>query len=365
MKKIILLLLFTGLFTFAKAQYVGLSNAEFDQLKQIIKTDASAKNLYASFQVSADAAMKDQPNPIVKILSEGHLEGDPDKIASLKAVRDADKIYALALVYRVDGDKNYLTKAQEYLLAWAKTNKSTGDPIDETKLEALFAGYDMVRDQVEPDARKKIDSWLDSIADGELNSDHARPGKGTAINNWNSHRIKIITLIAYTIHTKKYDKDIPKELMAQLGVDLYPDGTSYDYIERDAFHYHIYTLEPLLRAITAIYRATGKNYFNEESYTKSSIKRSVDFMVPYVTAQLTHAEFANSKAKFDRARAQNGEKGYQVKNFIPTTAIYVLSQAAYFDSIYLPIVRQLSGGNTEDNWQLLLNKITQPTGPAK
>ncbi|WP_448702639.1 alginate lyase family protein [Mucilaginibacter sp. AW1-3] len=363
MKKIVLLIAFTGLFAFAKAQYVGLSNTEVDLLKQTIKTDAAAKKIYGSFQDAADAAMGEAPNPIVKILSEGHLEGDPDKVASLKAVRDADKIYALALVYRVGGDKKYLGKAQEYLLAWAKTNQSTGDPIDETKLEALFTGYDMLRDQVEPDARKSIDKWLDSIADGELNSDHAKPGKGTAINNWNSHRIKIITLIAYTIHTKKYDKDIPKELMAQLGVDLFPDGTSHDYIERDAFHYHIYTLEPLLSAITTIYRATGKNYFNEESYTKSSIKRSVDFMIPYVTGQLTHAEFANSKSKFDRARAQNGEKGYQVKNFNPKTAVYVLSQACYFDKSYLPVVKQLSDGNTNDNWQLLLNKIKQPTGP--
>ncbi|OCX52505.1 hypothetical protein BEL04_13680 [Mucilaginibacter sp. PPCGB 2223] len=363
MRKIALLIAFAGLFGLAKAQYVGLSNTEFDLLKQTIKSDASAQKLYASFQSEADAALGEAPNPIVKILSEGHLEGDPDKVASLKAVRDADKIYALALVYRVGGDKKYLTKVQEYLLAWAKTNKSTGDPIDETKLEALFAGYDMVRDQVEPDVRKTIDKWLDSIADGELNSDHARPGKGTAINNWNSHRIKIITLIAYTIHTKKYDKDIPKELMAQLGVDLYPDGSSYDFVERDAFHYHIYTLEPLLSTIRTIYRATGKNYFNEESYTKSSIKRSVDFMIPYVTGQLTHAEFANSKAKFDRARAQNGEKGYQVKNFIPKTAIYVLSQAAYFDDAYVPVIKQISGGNTDDNWELLLNKITKPTGP--
>jgi len=363
MKKLTLLIIFTGLFGLARAQYVGLSNAEFDLLKQTIKTNAPAKNIYTSFRSTADAALTEEPNPIVKILSEGHLEGDPDKVASLKAVRDADKIYALALVYRVDGDKKYLAKAQDYLLAWAKTNKSTGDPIDETKLEALFAGYDMVRDQVDGDARKAIDKWLDSIADGELNSDHARPGKGTAINNWNSHRIKIITLIAYTLHTKKYDKDIPKELMAQLGVDLYPDGSSYDFVERDAFHYHIYTLEPLLRAITAIYRATGKNYFREESSTKSSIKRSVDFMTPYVTGQLTHAEFANSKSRFDRARAQNGEKGYQVKNFIPKTAIYVLSQAAYFDDSYLPVIKHLSDGNTDDNWQLLLNKITKPTGP--
>lgn len=37
MKKLTLLILFTGLFAFAKAQYVGLSGTELDLLKQTIK----------------------------------------------------------------------------------------------------------------------------------------------------------------------------------------------------------------------------------------------------------------------------------------------------------------------------------------
>ena len=363
MKRVILSTLFVASLLSAKAQYVSLSNTEFDQLKQLISTDASVKDQYGRFQNIADKALTETPNPIAKILSEGHLAGDPDKIASLEALKDVDKIYALSLAYRINGDKKYLDKGIEFLLAWAKTNRSAGDPIDDTKLEDVIIGYDMIRDMVSTDARKKIDNWLDDLADSELNSVHAQAGKGTATNNWNSHRVKIIVLVAYAIHTKKYDKDIPKELTNQLGVDLNADGTSYDYLERDAFHYHIYTLEPLLKAITVIYRATGKNYFNFESSSKATIKKCVDFMIPYVTGHLTHAEFANSRAKFDRARAQNGEKGYQVKNFIPSTAVYVLSEACYFDSSYLPVVKQISRSG-DDNWQLVLNKVMKPTGPT-
>jgi len=313
MKKIIFFILLTCPFVNTKAQYVSLSAAEFATLKTTINTDDATKKLYDEFQITADKALHEAPNPIKEITSEGLLAGNPDKIASLKAVEDADKVYALGLVYRISGDKAYLNKASEFLVAWAKWNKASGDPIDETKLEAMYVGYDMIRDEIAPDSRKIIDKWMDSIADAEMYSESSRGSKGTAINNWNSHRIKIIVLIAYTIHTNKYDKAIPRELVRQLSVDLYPDGTSYDFAERDAFHYHIYTLEPLIRAITAIYRATGKNYFAFESDTKSSIKKSVDFMVPYVTGEKTHPEFLNSHVAFDRERAKNGEKATQLK----------------------------------------------------
>jgi hypothetical protein len=221
----------------------------------------------------------------------------------------------------------------------------------------------MIRNEIADDSRKVIDKWMDSIADAEMYSESSRGSKGTAINNWNSHRIKIIVLIAYTTHTNKYDKAIPRELARQLSVDLYPDGTSYDFAERDAFHYHIYTLEPLIRAITAIYRATGKNYFAFESDTKSSIKKSVDFMVPYVTGEKTHPEFLNSHVAFDRERAKNGEKGYTVKNFIPSTAAGVLTQAAYFDNSYLAVANSVSRKG-DNSWQIVLNKLMKPTGPA-
>jgi len=363
MKKGILLILgLTVGYLSAKAQYTSLSDDEFSKLKSLINTDAGAKAAFQPFQARADKALTEQPNPIERITTEGKLAGDPDKIKTIKAVEDANKIYSLALVYKLYNNKACLDKVSAFLLAWAKTNKSTGDPIDETRLEDLIAGYDMVRNDIAPETKKAVDSWLNDVAEGELNSKYMAPGKGTAINNWNSHRIKIIAMIVYTLHNNKLGDIVQNELKKQVAINLYPDGNGYDFTERDALHYHIYTLEPLITAATVIYRATGKDYFNYKSEKGSSIKKSTDFLVPFVTGEKTHGEFLNSHVAFDKARAKNGEKDYQAGAlFNPLTGIHVLEQASYFNPKYLAAAQKaMPTGSQNTDWELTLNKVRKP-----
>lgn len=272
----------------AKAQYVSLSAAEIKTLKSALQTDDKVKKQFEPIKVQATQALTEAPNPIEKVTSQGLLQGNPAKTASLKAVEDAAKIYALALNYRLYGDKAYLNKAQEFLTAWAKMNKATGDPIDETKLEDFFTGYDLIRSEVSAAQKTEIDNWLETIALAEINSASAAPNKSTSKNNWNSHRIKVITQVVYTIQAKKYYDQVNQLIEQQLGQNLYADGSSYDFSERDALHYHIYTLEPLLKAMIVVNRATGKNYYSFESPIKSSVQKSVQFLVPFVTLSLIH-----------------------------------------------------------------------------
>jgi len=365
MKKKILIIAMLGLsYGKAHAQYLGLSNDEFAKLKTLINNDASVKKAFDSYKNKSDKALNDQPNPIDKIRSEGLLAGDPLKIKTQVAVEDVSKIFSLALVYRIDDNKACLDRASAYLLAWAKVNRSNGDPIDDTKLEELVTGYDMIRNDVTADVQKATDKWLLSVLEDELNSKYMAPGKGTAHNNWNSHRIKILAMIAYTLHNTGYEKTINKELETQIALNLYPDGSGYDFKERDALHYHIYTLEPLITAASVIYRATGKDYFNYESDNGSSIKKSTDFLVPFVTGEKTHQEFLNSNVAFDKKRAANGEKDYAAGALFKTaTGIHVLEQAAYFDSKYQAAAQKADqGGSHDSDWDVVLNKVRKPFG---
>ncbi len=360
MKKTILLLIVLCFCLGAKAQYTSLSANEIVALKAAVKSDSKISAQYQIIEREAQKVLTEAPNPIEKITSEGLLMGNPAKTASLKAVEDASKIYALALVYRMSGNQTYLSKAQDYLLAWAKLNKATGDPIDETKLEDIFTGYDLIRNEVSPQQRQVIDSWLNSILQAELTSKYAAPGKMTSRNNWNSHRIKIMTQIAYTIHANNYRDTINKELEKQINQNLYADGSGLDFEERDALHYHVYTLEPLLKALIVVNRATGKNYYTYESPSKSSVQKSVNFLLPFVTGEKTHGEFTNSKVKFDRDRAANGEKGYAPGSlFEPRNGIIVFSLAAYFDRANALKVIEKAGGKDYMDWQLVLNKVRQ------
>jgi hypothetical protein len=356
MKKIVVLGLVL-LSASVQAQYVSLSAGEIKTLKSAIQKDEKVKLQFEPFKEQAAQALTQAPNPIEKVTSQGLLQGNPAKTASLKSVEDAPKIYALALNYRLYGNEACLNKAQEFLTAWARTNKATGDPIDETKLEDFFTGYDLIRNKMAAPQRTEVDNWLESIALAEINSASAKPDKTTAKNNWNSHRIKVITQIVYTLHAKKYYDQVNRLIEQQIGQNLYADGSSFDFAERDALHYHIYTLEPLLKAMIAVNRASGKNYYAFESPVKSSVQKSVQFLVPFVTGEKTHGEFANSKVKFDRDRAANGEKGYVAGHpFDPKNGVVVLSLAAYFDPSSLKLINQVNG-NTYYDWQLVLNQV--------
>jgi hypothetical protein len=360
MKKLIVFIGLLISYTYANAQIVGMTNVEIRALRHDIDTNSTPyKKVIHPFLISAQKALTETPDPIAEIQSQGLLEGNPAKIASTKAVEDGYKVYSLALVYRLYNDKTYLNQTTAFLLAWSNTNKASGDPINETKLEDLITGYDLVRDQTSTENKKLIDAWLESVADAEVNSVSAKPGKGTAINNWNSHRIKIITLIAYTLHTKKYDGFIITELEKQLAINLNPDGTTHDFVERDAFHYHTYDLEPLLTTCIAIYRATGKDYFNYHTPNGSSIKKCVDFMIPYMLGDKAHGEFVKSTVPFDLQRAKNNEKGYKAGTlFKPESGLYTLSLAAYFNPDYVSVITQtMSKIPDYFNWQLALNSV--------
>jgi hypothetical protein len=361
MKKAILLISFLAAGIGVRAQYVSLNDAEIQALKKNIESNDEVKKTFEPYRQTAEQALNEQPNPIETIVSQGVLAGNPAKTASLKSLQDGNKIYALALYYRLYQQKTYLQKAQDFLLAWANTNKPNGDPINETKLEDFITGYDLIRDYVSAKSKQQIDNWAIKVGEAELNSASARPGKTTGFNNWNSHRIKTIALVAFTLHNTGYEPHIYQELEKQINVNLNADGSGFDFLERDALHYHTYTLEPLLRASMVIYRATGKNYFTFQSEKGASIQKSVNFLVPFVTGAKTHGEFVNSKVSFDKKRAENHEKGYEAGTlFEPVNGVYTLSLAAYFNPAYVKDIQQVKSAKQKFNWQLTLNQVMKP-----
>ncbi|RYU90876.1 hypothetical protein EWM62_09560 [Mucilaginibacter terrigena] len=359
MKKFFCFLAFIAATISVKAQIASLDKKEVALMRKAISKDTKYQKVFEGYQRTADQSLNETPNPIETILSQGLLAGDPRKTASLKAVEDAGKVYALTLAYKMSEKTKYLAKATEFFIVWAKVNKATDDPINQTKLEDMVTAYDLVRDDIKPDDRDLIDGWLRSIADALVNSKYAKGNRGTAINNWNSHRIKMITLIAYTLHDSKYDSTIVTELEKQLNVNLNPDGTTHDLVERDAFHYQTYDIEPLISACIAIYRATGKNYFTWKTANGATIKNCVDYMTPFMTGEKTHPEFVKSTVPFDKKRAENGEKGYAPGTlFEPKNGIYTFSLAAYFDKGYNKVIRRAMHNDDYLNWRMALNEFT-------
>lgn len=359
MKKLICFLAFLIIVVSVKGQIASLDKKEVAQMRKALNKGQKYQKVFEEYQKTADQSLTETPNPIETILSQGLLAGDPRKTASLKALEDANKVYALAFAYKASGKKEYLSKATDFISAWAKTNKATDDPINQTKLEDMVTAYDLVRNDIKPADKTLTDAWFRSIADALVDSKYAKGNRGTAINNWNSHRIKMIALIAYTLHDSKYDNIITTELEKQLNINLNPDGTTHDLVERDAFHYQTYDIEPLISACIAIYRATGKNYFTWKTANGSTIKNCVDYMTPFMTGEKTHPEFVKSTVPFDKKRAENGEKGYAPGTlFEPKNGVYTFSLAAYFDKGYNKVIRQAVHDDNYLNWRMAINDFT-------
>jgi len=342
-----------------KTQYLSLSKDEIQKLVSLIKTDQSAEKNYQSLKSLASISLQQQPNPIDTIISEGHLANDPKKIITQKALADLPKIYALAYTYRISNQKIYLKKCIEYIIAWARTNHGVGNPINDTKLDPLLEAYDLIKDEFATNEKEIVTGWLTQLADAEISHPRFKSAKRSVYNNWNSHRIKVVANIAYVLNNKEHQAFADTSIKTQILKNLYADGSGIDFEDRDALHYHIYTLEPLLKTAILIKRATGVNYFAYISPSGSSIQKSVEFLIPFATGEKKHQEFVNSKTPFDKKRAENKEPGYAIgNNFDPETAIEVLSYAAYFQPDYSSIVKKLMAATDNYvNWQLVLNRV--------
>mgnify|MGYP001545815430 CR=1 FL=1 len=357
MKKLFLLMIMAACTCTVRAQFVSLNNNEVTKLKQLITDDTQVRLQYNDLKRDADKALNDRPDPIDTLHTEGRLQGDPQKAATWNAVRDMHKMYALAVVYRVSGEKRYLNKAVEFLTAWANINKANGDPIDDTNLDQAVETYDLLKNDIDPQSNKLITAWLASTAQREI--DRWKPSKATGYNNWHSHRLKEVGEIGFAIGDKKFENWAVDGIKAQIGRNLLPDGSSIDFKLRDALHYHVYDLEPLLKLSIILKRVTGVDYYNYVSPQGTSIRKSVEWLLPFLNGEKTHGEFTNSTVAFDKKRADNGEKGYKAGTlFEPRNGLGTLYLAEYFYPDAINLIQKLNGSTSGYlNWQLLLNKI--------
>lgn len=344
MRKFAATIVLLGMAFTAFSQVVSLNTREIKSLENQIKSNPESEKLYAGFAKNALNYLAEQPNPIDTIRTEGLLKGNPKKERTRLALADMNKMFALALQYRLSGDQKYLNKCVEFLGAWAKINQPNADPIDDTNLDKAVEAYDLIKTDIPETDKKQIEKWLAATALAEINSKRMKAGRATAINNWNAHRLKVVGEIGYALNNPDFINWTIDNLKSHININLYADGTSLDFKERDAMHYHIYNLEPMLRLAIMIDRAKGVDFYSYESPKGSSIRKSVNWLIPYIKGEKQHEEYVNTTVKFDRDRAKNNEAGFAPGTmFKPELALPVLKLAVYFDPNLLEVFQLVKG----------------------
>jgi hypothetical protein len=324
----------------AAAGVASLEDGEIAALRVLVSSDASAGALFAELRADADQSMGTPPSPVAVISTEHRLVGDPDKTRTLSALRDLSRARELALVYRVEGGPKRLAAAKAILLAWAALNRPTGQPIDETRLEPAIEAYDLLRGALPDKDREAISGWLRSAARAEIASMSDRKRWR---DNWHSHRLKTVGLIAYAVGDPELARWALDELKRHLGKNLRPDGSTYDFKKRDALWYQTYDLEALLR-LAIVFQRAGHPLYDWDPGNGASLRRSVAFLVPYADGHKTHAEWVQSRVEFDRERSANREEGHVVgQEFQPAHAAPAIDLAEYFEPELARLAAKLDG----------------------
>ena len=269
----------------------------------------------------AQAWLKDHPLPLppngtlphalAQVHTEGTLPHRGIRDQSLEAERDWPAMLHAALVWRAGVNEKSFDTARRFLLGWVDTYTPNLNPIDETNLDALIDAYAIIADRLNGDERRRVAMWLDKWGwDYVASIEHAPKDGGTWTNNWQSHRVKLVTMIAAATDDGKLFDQARRLFRRQVMVNLLPDGQVTDFAQRDALHYVVYDVEPLLRAALAARAYRGEDWYRWEAPTHASVVRSVAWLTPYVTGEKAHEEFVHSKVAFDAERAAVGVKGF-------------------------------------------------------
>jgi len=290
------------------------------------------------------------PHPLPTIHTEGTLPHQGIYDQSKAAEADFPIILDLALSYRLTSDARYLNAADAYLLAWASVYNISLDPIDETNMDKIIIAYDLTRDALPDSTRQKMTLFLRHMAEGYAG---AVVQKKKDAGNWQSHRIKLLTLSAFALGEQSLIHKAHEAFSEHIRANIRPDGSVYDFYERDALHYVTYDLEPLTVACLAA-MMHGQEWFGEGA--PHSVAKAIDWVLPFATGQKTHVEFVNSKVKFDRTRAGAGIGEYGAHQWQPAGSLNLLTLAATLDPARREVCQQVASaaGKGLSDWIVLL-----------
>jgi tetratricopeptide (TPR) repeat protein len=345
------------------AGVASLTDTEVLRLKALVQSSPEGRTWMKVIIQHAQEGLALPPHPIDQMEVEGQLEGSQAKTQSVDAKKDFQRLQYLGLAYALTADERYLNQAAAYLTAWAKTCLPPSNPINATQFESFLTTYDLLRPHMTGPDKKTLDDWLDSTADALRRADN--PTKLTHTNNHHAHLLKTVAQVAFILDDKDLEDETLKALKAYLEINLNDDGTTLDFEQRDALHYHVYDLAPLALAAILYQRGRQEDLYNYNTFKGASVSQCVAFVLPYAKGEKTHAEFVNSTVAFDLRRGNNGEAAYiPGHDFIHKEAIPCLEMSQYFQ----PELRGLVGtlvnkpGSAYPTLQCLLNEAMR-TGP--
>ncbi len=252
--------------------------------------------------------------PIERFELAGTLNGHPGHVRSDKAKQPFGAIFALAVASRTAAEplrSDSLRTAAAALLAWERVYRPTGNPIDEWFFLPLLQAADLIAADVGAADRRTILGWAGEFA---LAGDRFYASLGyrnpCRVNNWMARRLLIRAVGSTVGGLSSLRAELPDQL-AEFTARNYvdgpvgrPDGRTYDFVQRDALHYHISAVQPLIELM--LYAPDLVS-----AAVRAVVLSGIDFVRPYFLRQAEHVEFAATTISFDLARRDDGNPVFQ------------------------------------------------------
>ncbi|KMQ80463.1 hypothetical protein BPMI_03421 [Candidatus Burkholderia pumila] len=286
--------------------------------------------------------VNDQPKARAHLHTEGTLPHEGIRDESIDAEKDLSLMRDAALAWRATGDERYLRLVGRFLFAWTTTYQPSFNPIDEINFESLILAYDMTASALPVKTRNAANAFITKMVDGYIADidKQPRPLTGTYRNNWQSHRVKLVAMGAFTIDDRKMINAAQRLFVEHIGDNIAPDGSTVDFAERDALRYVTYDLQPLVTAALAA-RRHNRNWLPERAPSGATLAVALNWLTPYALGTQTHNEFVHSSVPFDAKRREAGLPGFSGQ-WDPKNAAELFHLAARLDGRYAPVALRLA-----------------------
>lgn len=330
-----------------------LSDAQLAKLRKLVKTDPEAATLAASIGEQATPLLEIQPRPIAVIHYEGLVNTDPKRIKTVEHLNQMSEIAVLMRHWQATGDERTAKTLRRLITGWAETYKPTGNDVNENKLHPLLVAYLALRDSFDELGRRRVDAWVQQI--GELHEPAV--AKSEHVTSRYSKSVRLLAMAGLILQRDDWAVAAGEGVKRFVRKSLYADGSSRDLKHRDSLTYHGSSLKPPME-LAMLAGDDGLALYSWTSGNGGSLKKSVDFMVPYAMGKKTHAEWGNTKVELDRRRAAAGIEKYRAgRLYEPKDALGVMEYASYFDSNLMQVVRHLTESDAKrfPTWRTLIN----------
>jgi hypothetical protein len=268
--------------------------------------------------------------PIERFELAGTLNGHPGHLRSDEAKRAFPAIFALAVAART-ADEPLRTHSQASataaLLAWATTYRPTGNPIDEWFFVPLLQAVDLVLDTLRLAQERALLGWVRAfLTRGDAFFAGRAPDNPAFSNNWTARRL-LIRSIAASVCGDALAREDTAAMLVEFAARNYladaagrRDGRTVDFVQRDALHYHIAAVQPLVEAMLYTPDLAG-------DFVRPCVLSGLEFVRPYFLGELEHIEFLGTGNSFDRERRDDGNPVFQNAPWDPVRGRVILRLA--------------------------------------